>query len=235
MHYLFSVLIFCVCTLGIAQDIPDIPVTRPVNIHKKDTLLEVSIFVNRKEKVKIDRNKTYHWYAFDAIQHNEGAYEGNLLHGELKRYDAKYRLLERGRFDMGLKDGIWVQWSKEGVITLEQKWESGVLDGSTRYFEAGQLMKEEEYKDNLLHGKIIVYQGNEEAEELRYKKGILIVDDEEYDAEKEGFFKRMNKKMVAWKEKRQVKKEERQQAKAQEEIEQGQGVGEMNEEVVSER
>ena len=123
--------------------------------------------------IKLKDDKNYHWYAFDKIRTNQGAFSGHLLHGGYKRYLGDYNLVESGSFNLGLQEGIWKVWDLSGTIISELEMKEGLKHGTCKFYQGGNLVRTEEYEQGHLHGKTVLYEGEIE-EELRYKHGELI-------------------------------------------------------------
>jgi antitoxin component YwqK of YwqJK toxin-antitoxin module len=174
MKYLITLIILFSCTFTNAKRIKIIPETRTVLLREKDSYVEASIFLDKNKRVKTEREKFYYWYGFNAIHVNEGNYSGQLIHGDYSVYDNEHNLLENGRFDFGLKDGVWLSWAADGTVESEIEWNIGEKEGIAKYYKGGVLQREEIYKNNLLHGKTIEYIDGGKPTTVRYKRGELI-------------------------------------------------------------
>ena len=149
--------------------------TRIVQLHKEESVQEISVLVNSKKTVQPKRDRVYHWYSFDQVQVNEGAFSGQLLHGIYRLYDLSGRLVEQGRFDMGLKAGLWYKWDKDGKINQETEWKNSRKNGKSTSYHNGRLVREESYRNGLLHGNSILYDLNGNKEVYKFSKGAPVI------------------------------------------------------------
>ncbi len=197
-----------------AQNTVMVPDVRTVHVRRGDTLEVTSILLRKDKKFVPERNTTYYWFAFNAIQKNEGAFSGNLLHGDYKAFDSQNRLIEKGQFNSGIKTGKWLNWDKIGQVKSESNWKNGFLDGITSYYENGKLSRREQFKNGQLHGPSTDYNGLENKT-TRYKNGVLVEKQKHSPKEKVSLFKN-------WKIWRQTKMSNRdKEPKKQEELKEG--------------
>jgi hypothetical protein len=194
-----------------------IPITRTVLLHKKDSLLEVSILVNKQAQIKLEKTHVYAWYAFDKIQTNQGAYSGHLLHGGYKVFNQKDQLIEQGHYHHGIKEGLWSMWDTKGLKTFECNYKDGLKDGEAFYFSAGKLTIKENYKNGRLHGEVVHFLPDGKQEESKYKHGTLVDFDKE-ESKKDSFFIRLKNKRAVNKKERIKTKEQKKLDKEQEKM-----------------
>lgn len=191
-----------------------VPDARTVHVRRGDTLEVTSILLRKDNKFNPKRNTTYHWFAFNAIQKNEGAFSGNLLHGDYKAFDSQNRLIEKGQFKYGIKTGEWLSWDEFGQVNCESNWKDGFLDGVSNYYKNGKLSKREHFKNGQLHGPSTDYTGLEKKK-TRYKNGVLVEKQKHSSKEKVPLFKK-------WKIWQQIKMSNiDKEPKKQEELEEG--------------
>ncbi|MBR8534938.1 hypothetical protein KDU71_05145 [Carboxylicivirga sediminis] len=211
-----KLLIYCLLLLlalhSQAQSSADIiPEKRTVLIHKPDTLIELSILVNKSDKIELDEHKLYAWYAFDKIQVNQGAYAGQLLHGSYKVFNSNDQLIEQGHYQKGLKEGLWTTWDSKGLKAFECTYKGGLKEGVAYFFNNGKQTHQEQYKKGRLHGEVIHYLPDGKQEKSKYKEGTLVKYDESK-AAKENLLTR-------WKNQRALNKQERLKDKEQKKLE----------------
>jgi len=123
---LVLLLVFCVLSpmSGFAKKfIPEYNRKKPITVVSGDTAV---IFYIRKDGISNVREKRqYHYYFHGQVFQNQGAYLGHLLEGEFVRLDGNGRLLEKGTFKDGLKQGEWKRWYANGELKGEQLWRNG--------------------------------------------------------------------------------------------------------------
>lgn len=151
--------------------------TRTIQFRHKDNTIECTMLLQGQEAIKAKRNKLYHWYNFDQIYVNEGAFSGLLLHGIYRVFDSSGRLVEQGRFDSGQKNGIWTKWDSGGFVINEVQWKNGCKTGALRTYEDGNLLKIEHFKDGVLHGKVMRFDSDGTCVTQRFRKGVLVEKD----------------------------------------------------------
>lgn len=197
MRYLLFFL-FLIVLFGLkAQVEMKIPNARTVHVQRQDTLEVVSILLRKDKAIVPKSNITYYWYAFNAVQKNQGAFSGNLLHGDFEVFDTHNKLIEKGQFSYGIKTGKWLKWSEKGLIDCECNWKNGYLNGIANYYRNGQLRRSEQFKKGQLHGPSTDYSGPEKKT-TRYKNGVLVQKQKNSPEEKTSLFKK-------WKIRRQAK------------------------------
>lgn len=100
----------------------------------------------------VHTDREYHWVRARQLVVTQGGLGGTPLHGPFVAYRDNGQLLERGNFQLGLKEGEWRKW---GV--------------------AGELVAVDHWRNGLLHGLILRYSAeNDLPEELRYRRGKLL-------------------------------------------------------------
>lgn len=86
-------------------------------------------------------------------ERQEMAYRAGLLHGELRKTDARGKVLERERYADGQPDGAWSGLWPDGRKRFEGSWSAGKRVGTWRWwYEDGGLERELGYLDGLEHG-----------------------------------------------------------------------------------
>jgi len=170
-----------------------------------------------KSTIDIKEELDYYWYEQRQVHITQGNYIGELLEGayQLLTYDKK--LVMKGQFHHGVKDGDWYQWRSNGKLKSISKWSNGKKEGLTKEYDAtGKLIKEIHYHQNELHGKLVYHQ-QDTSFTHHYKHGKLVMPDE---VKKLSKIKNLLKKIYPPKEireqrklEREVKKREKEKAK----------------------
>lgn len=130
--------------------------------------------------------KRYYWFHQGTMTSTQGNYSGKLLHGTLEKFDRKGRLLEKGIFKNGLKEGEWMRWYANGNISSQYHWNAGWRVGDFQEFaDDGSLLRKGSYRQNKLHGKVYYYApGGSTAREEKYRRGALVKEKEKKVKEK---------------------------------------------------
>jgi antitoxin component YwqK of YwqJK toxin-antitoxin module len=128
-----------------------------------------------KKNFKPSSEKIYYWFSNGAIGNSQGGVTGKLLHGDFTMKGKKQRLIEKGKFDKGLKTGWWLQWHQNGLMKSKIFWKEGYKEGDVyQYSTDGALKRRGRYKNNLLEGRILEYDENNRLTETRYHNGQLL-------------------------------------------------------------
>lgn len=83
--------------------------------------------------------------------------------GPYQELTASGKLVVDGRYLGDVKHGVWREWTAEGVLTLEQTWKHGVLDGTVKKYVDGKLATESSYRDGKAHGSYVEYRAGKPA------------------------------------------------------------------------
>lgn len=150
------------------------PISREVIIIHKDSLTEADILIKKHNPTQKD-NSPYYWYAANNIYFNYGGFSGHLLHGEYIVKAKDMRMLTKGYFKYGRKNGIWKNWYPNGKLKSETEWNDGIKNGKYLLYSTNGVLKEEgKFKKGKKHGIVKRYTINEVIE-FKYKKGKLII------------------------------------------------------------
>lgn len=112
---------------------------RKVTVSRGDTLIVAGILTSEKVN-RFDRQAYYHWYSSNKTHINQGAYTGNLVHGEYLELDAQGRMIVMGNFNYGLKNGQWLQWYPDGSLYQSACWKKGYLHGGFSSFNSSRAI-----------------------------------------------------------------------------------------------
>lgn len=115
----------------------------------------------------------------------------SLRHGEIEQYHVSGYLQVKGRFEKGEREGLWLEYNKDG-LEAEKEYVDGKVHGSvTLYYKNGEVMERYHYYDEvvvngtLLHtvtnGKRSVYYESGNIKKVQsYKWGKLVGEQKEY-------------------------------------------------------
>lgn len=123
-------------------------------------------------KLKTNPKVTYFWHRNGQLRSTKGDFSGNILHGDYQEFDKSGRLLEKGVYYYGSKDGEWKSWNKNGEIIKIEKWRRGFLNQKTYFNHPGYIV--ENYKQNKLQGHRIVNNNGQKDLIEHYRNGVKI-------------------------------------------------------------
>lgn len=190
-----------------------LPTHRNVTIFRPDSVIEVSILINKNPNIRCERDKSYFWYAFDQIHVNQGEFSGYLLDGQLQLFNNTHVMFESGHFRMGLKHGKWLKWSIKGLLVEESNWDDGLKQGYRLLYKDNSLIRREHYHHGLLDGKVTNVLTDGEVEKIVYQNGELSKRylKKQKKEEKESLQK--TEKKVTYRERRAIRKAEKEENK----------------------
>lgn len=126
----------------------------------------------QNESIKVKNELVYYWYDNGKIHENTGGYSGTLLQGIFEKDTYGGQLLEKGRFENGLKDEEWKRWDNQGRLVEIVMWDKGMRDGTYRAFDNEKNRQiVAEYKKNRLHGWKMEYRGDSLFYKEKYRDG----------------------------------------------------------------
>lgn len=145
-----------------------------VQIDNEDTYCTFYILKDSKKlKIKPKSDMYYTWYFKKQLNTTQGNYSGKLLSGVFEMYNYDDRLLERGDYSNGIKEGAWYTWYTSGNLKSIINWKEGKMHGVVElYTESGVLVERTQYKDGLLHGEQRIIEKDSTIVRY-YKKGEL--------------------------------------------------------------
>jgi antitoxin component YwqK of YwqJK toxin-antitoxin module len=73
------------------------------------------------------------------------------------------KVVVEGHYSGDRKHGLWREWTEQGVLTLEQHWKRGRLDGAVKKYVDGKLATEATYKDGKVDGAYVEYRDGKRA------------------------------------------------------------------------
>lgn len=107
--------------------------------------------LNEEPKVKPKKGLRYAWFAHHQIHTNDYGFDGKLLNGEYSVYDRmNNKLIEKGVYKNGLKQGTWKEWYIDGTLKTVAHYKKGKVRGEIKYYdESGKFIQsQEEEKKN---------------------------------------------------------------------------------------
>jgi hypothetical protein len=128
-----------------------------------------------KKEFQPSSEKKYYWFNNGAIGSAQGGVTGKLLQGDFTCKSNKQGLIEKGKFDHGLKIGWWLRWHGNGSLKSKVFWKAGFKEGVFySYSLEGNLKSKGYYKNNLLHGVLVEYGESNQVIQTRYYNGKIV-------------------------------------------------------------
>ena len=117
---------------------------------------------------------TYFWHRNGQLRSTKGDYSGNILHGHSQEFDKSGRMLGKGTYYYGTKDGEWKTWNRNGEIIRLEKWDKGFLNQRISYDLSKCTI--ENFKKNQLDGRRIVLNNNRKESVEHFRNGIKVIE-----------------------------------------------------------
>ncbi|QXP58395.1 toxin-antitoxin system YwqK family antitoxin [Olleya sp. HaHaR_3_96] len=145
------------------------------NIQKRiirDGNYNIECFVSFDNTISPKANKTYFWFKSGEIHKTQSDVGGLVLHKSYKKLFKRNQLIEKGDFNMGLKDNFWKKWYLNGSLKEVIQWNKGDKQGRyIAYDSLGNIEVQGNYKNNMKSGVWI----SKEKDTILYKKGEVYV------------------------------------------------------------
>ncbi len=126
----------------------------------------------------------YYYVDANELIITQGAYYGELLHGNASFFSKDGVLSSQGSFKGGLKHGKWIHWDEKGMISRIVTWKKGIKHGRyKRVYEDGSV-EEGAWKKDQMHGTWTYSEKSTIIKEEQYKKGVLKYTEKEYEVKK---------------------------------------------------
>lgn len=155
-------------------------------IRQNDHNLEFYVLTNKTIVPK--KGKRYFWFDKGQLNESVGAYDGDLLDGAFSRSNRAYKLIEKGSFNSGLKEGSWKSWYADGTLKEVTTYRNGKKQGMyTQYDTTGNLLVKGKYSGDRKDSRWLIY---DIKDTLYYDKGALRLPKVK-DTLKPSFFKRV--------------------------------------------
>jgi antitoxin component YwqK of YwqJK toxin-antitoxin module len=123
--------------------------------------------------LKTNPHVTYAWQRNGQLRSTRGDFSGNILHGNFQEFDKSGKMMEKGNYYYGAKDGEWKSWNRNGEIIRLEKWDKGFLNKRQSYENSKYTV--EHFKLNQLNGRRIIFNNNHKDLVEHFRKGKLIV------------------------------------------------------------
>ncbi|MCB9224842.1 MAG: hypothetical protein H6582_11730 [Crocinitomicaceae bacterium] len=129
-------------------------------------------------KDDIPYGKFVYYYESGAVQAVVN-FSGNGHTTRSEMYHNSGYMMAKGKYIDQKKDSIWVYYDDRGIISYQENYKNGVLEGQKVYFYApvdGKLpvARYEYYRNGVLHGEYKEFhENNKVKEEGKYKDGNL--------------------------------------------------------------
>lgn len=190
MRKLLTLSFLLVFGIANAQKIPDYGFNK-IRIAMGDKVVQADL-VPLGSDPAVETDKLYYWSSSNAIHTTQGGFSGKLLNGSYAEYYLNKNLKVQGQFKSGLKDGVWKNWSENGLLIELYRWDKGERSGKFElYGNDGKLKQTGQYKNDLLHGEFTSYAADGKAESVYYSDGK--VTDKTSFLDKINVFKRLRK------------------------------------------
>ena len=143
-----------------------------VTISQDSSTCDLQIRINGQAKIHTKKGLRYFWCRNGQLESSTGGYAGSLLHGKFEQFGPDGKLTEKGRFDLGLKDGDWTRWDQAGRILTTERWKKGFI----KYRETinKDTVITELFRNNRLQGKKTVRVNDERIAVQKYREGKLL-------------------------------------------------------------
>ena len=130
------------------------------------------LFASCTQTQRIDYNLEYYNIELrDGIKY----YKKTAFTGEIFRNFENGQLESRENYKNGIKEGLYVEYYKNGQVELLGKYNDGNMNGEfEKYYENGQLESRENYKNGIKEGLYVEYYKNGQVELLgKYSDGNM--------------------------------------------------------------
>ncbi len=123
--------------------------SRVMMIHSEGNTVFFTLFYSEK-KIVPEKSCDYYWFNSNQIFKTRGDYFGRLLDGQFHVLDLKGRMIEKGVFEKGLKQGRWTTWYPNGMYQMVCVYKDGRRNGPCMMYDtAGILRKQLHFKNDL--------------------------------------------------------------------------------------
>jgi len=137
----------------------------------RENEFDVHCYISLKKVRFFENNKMYYWYKSGGIHQSVASIGGNALHKDYIKYYRSNQLAEQGKYNYGLKTGVWKTWHTNGQVDTKEQWYDGFLQGEyMEYNSNGKLITKGKYNNNLKVGTWVNYTTNDT---IYYKKDVL--------------------------------------------------------------
>lgn len=118
-------------------------------------------------------NKTYYSVRFGKVRTLQGGIDGEPLQGVYELF-LKKKLIVKGSFRSGLKQGKWFEWFPNGKLRSITNFQAGVAQGEYKEFdEEGNIRFDGKFSRGQLNGIAKIING-EQSQSVKYRDGVLM-------------------------------------------------------------
>lgn len=161
------IFVFCIMLLGMASEL------QKKIIRSQD--FDIECYVSLDKLKKFENHKMYYWFKSGDIHKSLSSSGGLVLHDSYKKYYRTNQLAEEGKFNYGLKDGIWKDWHENGNLKSEMEWFDGYRQGNYKSYDIfGNIETKGRFRNNMKSGRWIDYKTKDT---LNYRKDAIIIAD----------------------------------------------------------
>ncbi|WNM19467.1 toxin-antitoxin system YwqK family antitoxin [Flavobacterium capsici] len=148
-------------------------------------------FYVTKKIPEIRANRTYYWFKGGAIHTSEYGISGEVLNDDFEKFYLNNQIAEKGKFNKGLKVGVWKNWHPNGKLSTYQYYDEGIKNGAFyKYNENGILVEKGKYRRDKKQGEWINLISKDT---VVFKKGEVFVSKEKTKTTKEDLKKKEGK------------------------------------------
>jgi len=124
--------------------------------------------------VQRQRDSLWVTYAFDGTKLEHAPYRKGELHGAYTMFYPDGKVMERGEYVDGAKQGTWIRFSDTGSKERSSTWAAGRLHGAWTEFDAdGRVAVTGSYVNDLRHGAWTYLERGSVVRTESYLRGIL--------------------------------------------------------------
>ncbi|MEQ8358195.1 MAG: hypothetical protein RH860_01825 [Cytophagales bacterium] len=174
--YIAIAFIFCSNAL-VAQNFNDAQLKRKITIDNDTAVIKAEVLIEHSANFKINNNLWYCSFANNKINHIQGAIIGQPLEGNYEYFDANNKLIEKGEYLHGLKNGPWKSWDAKGNLISVENYSRGLKNGESIYYdEKGGISESIQFRSGLKHGNQIIASETKTIH-IQYRKGEIVKQD----------------------------------------------------------
>lgn len=177
-----SILVLHTCCVATGQELfrqrmfKDLTLSSVQTFSFGDSVYHFSLVSPKMDDYSVEEGKRYFWFNDGVVKSTVGGYSGKLFNGRFEKTGRDGSLLEKGRFINGLKEGKWIAWFENGLLSSKCYWRSGLRTGDFLFYhDNGVVFKKGKFRKDVVHGRVQVFDrnGNHVLTE-NYKHGRLV-------------------------------------------------------------
>jgi len=121
--------------------------SRVMMIHSEGNAVYFTLYGTEK-KIVPEEECDYYWFNSNQIYKTRGDYCGRLLDGQFHVLDPKGRMIEKGVFGKGLKQGRWTTWYPNGMYRMALEYKDGKRNGTCFTYDTSGILRKQLYFKN---------------------------------------------------------------------------------------